>query len=83
MLGLRDGRGLGSLGPDRPAVRAGPQVAVGDTAESIANKFGVYLEALKLANPQIDNFGNLRVGTVLNIPLPGFRPPSTASPNPS
>jgi LysM repeat protein len=55
---------------------------VGDTAESIANKFGVYLEALKLAHPQIDNFGNLRVGTVLNIPLPGFRPQST-SPNPS
>jgi LysM repeat protein len=59
------------------------RVIAGDSAQSIADKFAVQLRDLESANPQIHDFTYLPVGTVLNIPLPIFRAPSTASPNPS
>lgn len=45
-------------------------VVKGDTLWGIARKFGVTLEALREANPQVADPTKMRVGTVLTIPEP-------------
>lgn len=52
-----------------PAPTAGSyMVQPGDTLSAIAQRFGVSLEALEAANPQIVNPNVIQVGEMLNIP---------------
>jgi len=44
------------------------KIQAGDTFTSIAQKFGVTLQALKAANPQIPNIDLIHPGDVVNIP---------------
>ena len=43
-------------------------VAKGDTMSKIAKKFGVTVEALQAANPQIKNPNKIKIGDTVNIP---------------
>ncbi len=45
-------------------------VAKGDTMSKIANKFGVTVEALLAANPQIKNPNKIKIGDQVTIPVP-------------
>ena len=45
-------------------------VVANDTLSGIAQKFGVTTKALLKANPQIKNANSIKVGDVLNIPVP-------------
>jgi LysM repeat protein len=45
-------------------------VVAGDTLSGIAQKFGVTTKALLKANPQIKNANSIKIGDVLNIPIP-------------
>jgi preprotein translocase subunit SecD len=59
-------------------------VRADDTASAIAVGFGMSLETLMAANPQIVNWDNLTLGEALNIPWPGWTPPApTSSPSPA
>ncbi len=45
-------------------------VAKGDTFSKIAKKFGVTVEELKAANPQVKNIDKIQIGDQLTIPTP-------------
>ena len=60
------------------------KVVKGDTATSIARKFGLKTWELLLANPQLGPSGIVKLGQTLNIPEPGqLTPPPAATPTPS
>jgi LysM repeat protein len=63
------------------------EVQAGDTATRIAKRFGLKTWELLLANPDLADPNNLRIGSALNIPQPGqLTPPPptpTDSPGPS
>jgi hypothetical protein len=64
-----------------------PQVYVvqsGDTLSAIATRFGVTLEALRAANPQITNVDEINIGDEITIPttIP-TQIPDAGSPSPS
>jgi LysM repeat protein len=58
-------------------------VQAGDTLVTIAQKFGVTLEALRAANPQIVNPNLITIGQVLNLPRPATSAPDPASVTPT
>ena len=64
--GVNTGRSGNTTTTVRPRTHA---VVAGETAVGIARKFGVKLSALEAANPDM-NPSRIRVGQVLNIPLP-------------
>jgi LysM repeat protein/ABC-type branched-subunit amino acid transport system substrate-binding protein len=43
-------------------------IAPGETLFSVARIYGITVQALKTANPQISNFDNLKIGDILIIP---------------
>jgi LysM repeat protein len=45
-------------------------VAKGDTFSKIAKKFGVSVDELKAANPQVKNIDKIKIGDQLTIPEP-------------
>ena len=56
-----------------PVITAAPTaqtytVQKGDTLTAIATRFGVTLEALRAANPQVTDPTKLQIGQVLTIP---------------
>lgn len=55
--------------PDCPEEPKTYTVQAGDTMYSIARKFGVTLDQLIKANPQIKDPNKIRVGQVINIPV--------------
>jgi hypothetical protein len=85
LLGIGGGGGTSSPSPSgsRPVVTAKPttttpapptaQVYVikeKDTLSKVAKKFGITLEALLAANPDIKNADKISVGQQINIPTP-------------
>ncbi len=59
-------------------------VAPGDTLSGIAQKFGLTLEALQAANPQITDVNKIKVGDEIIIPVPiPSEIPDAGSPSPS
>ncbi|MGE5482185.1 MAG: M14 family zinc carboxypeptidase [Bacteroidota bacterium] len=58
-------------------------VQPGDTMWSIARRFGVSLDALIAANPQIPNPNRLQPGQVVRIPGAAPAPPPTPPPTPA
>ena len=54
-------------------------VVAGDTMWFIANKYGVSLDALIAANPQITNPDVINIGMIINIPSGGVNPPINQS----
>ena len=57
-------------------------VRPGDTFAKIARKFGVSVNALCLANPQITNINLIYVGQVIYLPKTAVTPKSTKEPTP-
>jgi hypothetical protein len=53
-----------------PPTPHGYVVAKGDTFSKIAGKFGVSVEELKAANPQIKNIDKIQIGDQVTIPAP-------------
>jgi spore germination protein len=49
-------------------------VKTGETLRAIARTFGVTLEALLAANPDITDPGKVRAGKIILIPPPGWAP---------
>ena len=49
-----------------------------DTFSAIAQQFGVTVKALQKANPQVKNVNTIKIGDVLNIPVPKGAAPSGA-----
>jgi len=45
-------------------------VAKGDTFSKIAHKFGISVEELQAANPQVKNIDKIKIGDQLTIPEP-------------
>jgi LysM repeat protein len=45
-------------------------VAKGDTFSKIATKFGLTIEELQAANPQVKNIDKIKIGDQLTIPEP-------------
>jgi LysM repeat protein len=45
-------------------------VAKGDTMSKIAKRYGLTIEALLAANPQIKNPNKIKVGDEITIPVP-------------
>jgi len=45
-------------------------VAKGDTFSKIASKFGLTIEELQAANPQVKNIDRIKIGDQLTIPEP-------------
>ncbi len=54
-------------------------VARGDTLSSIGDRFGLTIDQLLDANPQLDDPDHVEVGDVLTIPFPGDAPPAIAT----
>jgi LysM repeat protein len=54
--------------PPAPPPAKTHTVSSGETMAAVARKFGVTLDALRAANPQVADPRHLRVGTTLNIP---------------
>ena len=52
----------------------------GDTLSKIAKAFGVTVDQIALANPQIKDINKLNIGDVLNIPTASASTPATAAP---
>jgi LysM repeat protein len=70
--------GAGTPGPE---ISYGTyRVAIGDTLSSIARHFGLQKWELLVANPQITDPDNVKLGTILRIPPPGVL---TAPPGPT
>ena len=55
-------------------------VKFGDTLSDIANRFGISLNDLWRANPNIEDANRLYPGTLINIPPPTYATPVPASP---
>ncbi len=73
--------GAGSAAPTTPAAPT-PVVYVvktGDTLTSIARKYGLTVDDLLAANPQIKDPNKIKVGDQITIPTPGSSPAATAS----
>jgi lysozyme len=77
-LGAGPPPGGGGAPPPAPPPASGKTYTVqsGDTLSAIAAKFGVTLQALEQANPQITNPNLIYVGQVINIPSGGSAPPA-------
>jgi LysM repeat protein len=59
------------------------KVSIGDTLSSIARKFGLQKWELLVANPQVTDPDNVKLGTNLRIPPPGvLTPPPAPTPTP-
>jgi LysM repeat protein len=57
------------------------KVQAGDTLTRIATKFRLKTWELLLANPNLAaNAGALRIGMIINVPVPGQMTPATAAP---
>ena len=54
-----------------------------DTLSKVANKFGIGLDELLAANPEIKNPDKISVGQSIIIPLPGGADGSSASEEPA
>ena len=55
-------------------------VKTGETLGALAQRFGVTLQALLAANPDITDPRHIRVGQILLIPPPGWSPSPSSSP---
>jgi LysM repeat protein len=58
-------------------------VQPGETLSAIAGKFGVTLQALLAANPDITDVRTVKIGQTILIPPPGWVPSSSSSPSSS
>ncbi|HET7676848.1 MAG TPA: LysM peptidoglycan-binding domain-containing protein [Candidatus Limnocylindrales bacterium] len=68
-----------SEGPSAPPPSPSAQVYLvraGDTVSKIAKRFGLSIEELLAANPQISDPDKIRIGDPINIPTPGGGGPS-------
>ena len=54
-------------------------VQTGETMSSIARRFGVTLQALLAANPDITDPAKVKAGQTILIPPPGWAPGSSPS----
>jgi LysM repeat protein len=65
-----------SVAPSTPSTGQTYVVRSGDTLTRIANQFGITIEELRAANPQIANPDDIAIDDVINIPAPGGASPS-------
>lgn len=81
--------GLASAAPtDTPLPTVAPAptqfvytVVAGDTVSKLAARFGVTVNAIKKANPQIKNINAIKIGDPITIPVPTAGAVSGASPS--
>jgi LysM repeat protein len=71
-----------SVGTPGPEISYGSyKVRLGDTLSSIARQYGLQKWELLVANPQITDPNNVKLGTILRIPPPGvLTPPPVSTP---
>ena len=58
-------------------------VKTGETLGAIARKFGVTVQAILAANPDITDSSQIKAGQIILIPPPGWAPSPSPSPAPA